>query len=254
MTLTILSTVNAAYGDIADNWLEGIRRVERLDQVLLVALDEEARDRFSGRGVAVEYRPYDGEGLSSLWIHRVEIIRDLLKQGRDVVHSDLDAVWIGDPIPALVSHQATAVFSQGTYWPPEAHEKLGFVLCCGLFLLKATPEAKAFAEDWVLAVKEHGDDQTALNLMVAKLGGRWVIEDPYTLSYQGRDFTCSRNPMTADMRGMPMAVAPHHQFPRLVGTLDEVLVAHPLSGKTGHETRQVLTDKGLWFRSPATDG
>ena len=36
-----------------------------------------------------------------LWLHRWRLMAEVVKRGFDVLHSDADAVWIGDPAPIL---------------------------------------------------------------------------------------------------------------------------------------------------------
>lgn len=243
----IVTFVNAAYVPIAWNWLAAMDRLGLRRQCLVVTLDAQAHASLQSADVATLYRPLHSQDFKDLWPHRTEVIADLLADGRDVVHSDVDAIWLRDPLPHLRDDGEDMVFSQGTLWPPESHRRRGFVLCCGFFLLRAVP----VVQDFVVQLRERasalGDDQWALNQLIDERVTGWSVDEPYELTYRDTAFVCSRSKMRAHSPSLKVSVVPHHAFPRLVTTLDEVVVAHPLSGKSLEETRSVLIEKGLWF-------
>ena len=247
MKTTIVTFVNEGYLPIVRNWLVAIARLNLTGQALVVTLDESAHEALANSGVRLLHRPKTLPGLNGLWIHRVAVLSELLKAGENIVHSDADAVWLGDPMPALTSGAFDLVFTQGTIWPPEVHAKRGIVLCCGLYFVRGTPQAGRFFARIAERVRSDTDDQRALNRMVDETFHDWVIEAPYAIPFRDTQFICSRRPITAQGPDVTLAVLPHHAYPRLMNGSDGVIVGHPLSGKTCEETRVVLQQHGLWL-------
>jgi len=64
--------------------------------VHVVCLDQGAADVAKSMGVAHEQVPDSGH-----WAWRIEAVGRFLRKGRSVLVSDIDAVWLQDPLPAL---------------------------------------------------------------------------------------------------------------------------------------------------------
>lgn len=247
--MIILCFVNGLYEQIARNWLCAIGRLELLESVLLVTLDEAAEAAFGPHAVKTLHRPIASAGVRDIWLHRARIVAEFLRQGKDVVHSDADAVWLGNPLPYLFGEADDAVFSQGTVWPPESFARRRFVLCCGLYGIRSNPLTIAFMDALLPAIEKYGDDQKALNYLVDERLGDWQLGQTYELEFRNRQLLCSREKMRAQQGGMTLSVLPHHLFPRLMTSASGVVVGHPLSAKTAEETERVLRDTGLWLLS-----
>jgi hypothetical protein len=209
----------------------------------LVTLDDVAATAFADARTL--HRPFTGD-MAGLWIHRTNVISELLESGYSVLHSDADAVWLKDPWAHYFDSDEDLIFSQGTIWPPDSLATKGLVVCCGLFLMRATPAVKAILPEWMSMTAEFGDDQIAINRLLDRALPEWSISQPYERIYQGQAFTCSPSKMTARAENLSVAVLPHERFPRLVDDLAGVYVAHPLSPKGAAETESVLHAAGLW--------
>ena len=245
--MIILCFVNGLYERIARNWLCAVGRLELLDNVVLVTLDEAAEAAFASHAVKTLHRPLASASVGDIWLHRARIVAEFLRQGEDVVHSDADAVWLANPLPYLFGEADDAVFSQGTVWPPESFAWRRFVLCCGLYATRSNPLTIAFMDALLPAIEKHGDDQKALNYLVDKRFRDWQLDQTYELEFRNRKLLCSREKMRAQEGGMTLSVLPHHLFPRAMTSPSGVVVGHPLSAKTAEETERVLRDAGLWL-------
>ncbi len=246
MNPVIITFVSEAYIPVGRNWLNAVIKLETGCTLMIVALDEVTRDSFPAS--IVSYRPAVSSDLDVLWVHRMKILRELLDQGTDIIHSDADAVWVRDPLPFIRSCGTEMVFSQGTIWPRDVHARHGIVLCCGLFYMQSTPAVRSFIATVEQRVVQDKDDQITINRLVDEGLTRWVVEQPYTIEFGNAVFTASRNAMHAQMgQGPSLSILPHHSFPRLLSKVDEeVYVAHPLSGKTCADKIEILYALGLW--------
>jgi len=185
------------------------------NNLLVVALDATADKAIREMGLKSHLLAWDG-GLSSLWKERVRFVRQLLTQGYDVIHSDADAIWLGNPVEYCLNLNVDAAFSQGTIWPPSVHEELGVVLCCGFFYLKSNEHTIHLLEQWYESVLIDGDDQRALNELLLERGLSWPGKEDYCLSWQGKSFKCFNDVKCGSLPGsMKLALLPHWHFQRL---------------------------------------
>lgn len=244
---TIVTFANAAYIPIVRNWLAAIEAAGVSAPVRIVALDAATRDALPAEYVI--YKPFSASDLANLWAFRVRVLRTLLTETPALIHSDVDAVWMRDPLPMIADCTTDMVFSQGTVWPPDVHTQHGFVLCCGFFYLRNTEPVHRFMAQLEKRVLQDKDDQVAVNRIVGEMGLMWDVVEPYTIPFRDTAFVASRQ-VIHSKGGHPLSVAvlPHHLFPRLMdGTDSDVIVAHPLSPKTCADKIDVLSRLGLWL-------
>ena len=252
MTPKIVAFVNADYIPVARNWMLALKAIGRDKDAVVVSLDEETRAAFLPAQVLHRPLALDSSNLAPLWVHRIGVLRELLSSGVAVIHSDVDALWLRDPLPDIERCETPVVFSQGTIWPPDVHAIHRVVLCCGFFYLAAQPEVVAFldaAEDQIQADK---DDQVAVNRVVVNMIDSWRISNPYRIMFRNTYFLASSSTIRSITESgqrdtLPISVLPHHAYPRLLDKLTkDMVVVHPLSGKTCAEKRDCFKLLGLW--------
>jgi hypothetical protein len=239
---------------LLDNWLwhaaaTGMR------QALLLALDEATAARTGDPHCRVVQLPFDGT-LAELWQVRLLVFEALAAAGIDVVHSDLDAVWLDDPRPHLFDDAAIdAAFSQGTFHPRAAHDAWHFVLCCGLFGLRGRPATARFMAAVRGQAAHDGDDQAALNHVLLHTGTVWESDDAgetYRIGDEKLSFACRRRMLRGRNArfGLRIGLLPFHRVPRLVlptaFTAERAIVCHPhsLRGEAGRVA--ALRAAGVW--------
>ena len=252
MTLRIVTFSNAAYIPVASNWLSRLARLGLDDLVTIVSLDRATRDAFPADRVL--HRPHgaDPKNLTALWSHRLSILRELLADGQSIIHSDADAIWLRNPLPDIDACNSPIVFTQGTFWPRDVHARRGVVMCCGLFYLRSEPGVLRFLDSVSKRMEADKDDQIAINRVVDACFKPWQIVEPYEIPFRDTHFVASRKPMrtdASDNTGLDLSISilPHHAYPRLVDAVsDEIVIAHPLSGKTLEEKESCLDRLGLW--------
>jgi hypothetical protein len=195
-----------------------------------------------------------GGDLRALWIRRIQTFAALCAAGIDFVHSDVDAVWMRDPRAAYLADPETELtISQGTVWPPEVHQRFGFVLCCGLFRLRSTARTYRLLSELVSHVLYTGDDQVSLNRLVAARIPTWRMarEDVYYIEGGGKRFLCSRSVIHGvGNDGLRLALLPHHLFQRVAAPSTEPpYVLHLLTRKDPDAKLQEFANYGCrWLR------
>lgn len=250
--IKIVTFCNKSYIPVLKNWYLALQKIGLEQHALVITLDDETRDAIDfcdtlHRPIEVEEQNFGG-----LWQHRLEVLNDLLQLHDEIIHSDADAVWLRNPLPMISSLNANIVFTQGTVWPHDVHALYGVVLCCGLFYLNNSPQAKQFVAQIKERVINDKDDQVSVNREVASRITGWQIEEPVLIPFRETNFTTSKAVMTSKAKNkgddLNVCVLPHHHFPRLVDSItEEVYVAHPLSGKTLDDKIRCLTNLGIWW-------
>ena len=157
----VITFGNADYVKLAPIWKRELEKTGVHDYVV-IATDKIAYAKLVEQGLNAKLIKQDGKFN---FARRLNVIRQYLEAGVDVVHSDLDAIWKRNILPHLNDPEVDLYISQGTTHPREHFEKHGFVLCCGFYYAKSNEGVLNFFEALVKLIdeqKEH-DDQRALN-------------------------------------------------------------------------------------------
>lgn len=246
-----ITFANSAYAPLLSNWLEHTRQVGI--RPCIIALDEGVaalvqRDR------ADCYRMDVAAGLPDLWLRRTRLFAKLAGLGLDFIHSDVDALWLRNPVSTMTQMDADLVASQGTIWPPDIVQQWGFVLCCGLFSARGTPGVAAFFEQ-VAARRddiERGDDQAAFNRALLANRIEWTVRSAPAGrgQWKGVNFDIYTEPVYGSFGGTTVAMLPYRFCPRLPEVpTGAALVAHPVAPKELDAKIALLERLGLWSPS-----
>ena len=237
---------NYDYLPVLENWLYAMQRIG-VDNFLIIALDKKLYDHLQNKNINSRLYPCELD-LGKLWIHRIEVILKLLKEGYDIIHSDADAIWLQDPLPYLDSLPHDMIFSQGTVWPPDVHEAWNFVLCCGFFMIRSNKDTLKFIHTLLQQVKKDKDDQRSCNRLLLDMQTTWEEPlEPYLLNFKGKQFTCSAFLRTGKCANMTLALLPHKKFQRIYEETDAIYIRHLISEKNSDHIVDVLQNSGCWF-------
>ena len=111
----IVTAFDAGYArsGLVANWLASVRRVGLADQVVLFPMDLEAAQYARATGVETvelwpevipttdSITPYAAADFKAVSLRKMDAIRHVLAQGRTVLFSDADIVFLRDPFPML---------------------------------------------------------------------------------------------------------------------------------------------------------
>jgi hypothetical protein len=252
----IVVMVSDAYTTLLDNWLCHIQALG-LTRFLVVAADEALHGKLLRAGVAAARCDFDGsEG--DFWLRRMQVWELVVRQGYDVIQADVDAVWLRDPLPFFASlDRLDFLCSQGTFHPKDVLQRWGFVLCTGLFRMKAGRPAEIFfgalLADPVL-IRET-DDQAVMNQVLARHGVAW---EEAGVEYHLED---ARNGQlrsyhgiltgTCHALGLRIGMLPHREFPRTEAAAPEAYVRHLLRPADDRDRIEALRAAGCWMLDTA---
>ena len=212
----VITFSDAAYLPLLEIWLARMRQLG-VAPVRVYCLDAPTLAWCRSEGVACELVRWSGS-LQDLWLQRVRIISSLLATGQEIIHSDTDAVWTKNPLregSARLGEQ-DLMFSQGTVWPDDVHDRWGFVLCCGWFRARPSPAACRFFQALEVDIAVTADDQISVNRLLLAWGVQWKRStSDYRLSFRDRTVQCWHSPLTATAGSLSVALLPHREFQRL---------------------------------------
>lgn len=217
--MKIIAFGNSRYKRIAHNWVLYLQK-HGIANYTIYSLDQDIYDYLVENEINTELLPLDifedGDHLWN-WRERLKFIFKLLNEGINVLHSDLDAIWLKNPL-IFIEKDYDIVASTGTF-PQNIYEKIGCTLCMGWIYYKSSTIIKELFQD-ILDKNTHDnfDDQIEFNHEI--FNGKWQNLKLKTLD------------QSIISRGQ------HHDV--------NTYVAHPLSPK--HIDREkFLKSKNLWI-------
>jgi hypothetical protein len=246
----ILVVASNDYSELFDNWLCHMD-VLGIERILVIAMDEALGARLAASRWPVARGFFDGSA-GDFWLQRARIWAFLADEGVEFIHSDVDAVWLRNPIPEFAAVACDLMFSQGTIHPTDVASQWRFVLCTGFFWARASPPARALLGSLARSVTEilASDDQASLNRHLMAAGTSWATDavSSYMMDHQGHTFMAFREAVTGMCQSLELKLVllPHHLFPRLQPGAENAMVRHVL--RTGDKTARIdlMRAAGCW--------
>lgn len=255
--LLIISYCNYLYREIALNWVRALENLG-VDNYLIFSIDEECHNFLKARGVNsrlhlipdLPQKQAQGGMTRKMGVERFRIIGSLLKEGVNVVYSDLDAVWVKNPLKILENFSEFDILSstvrQTGAWPPLVAQKWGFTLCTGWFGFKASPSTVLFITeliDFFLNSKRPPPgnfivcDQDAFN--------SYLVDSEFTPLPLEDHQAILQSPLS-EYSSLRVLAIDRDLIHRGGGSPASVVI-HPVSEKTGEKTKKKLQAKNIWF-------
>ena len=179
-------TITLASKSVLDqfkNWLYFFRDYKGF-RLLAYCTDEESilfceKNNIEYKNIIEAHR----ENGNNFWITKSYIFNETSKTD-NFIYSDLDAIWIKNPIKYLKKfNNLEILFSQGTYFPEITRDRLGFVFCAGFFIVNNNEKLKLFFNEVYKLSKNSdiNDDQYHLNtlLMYDFIGANIMSNDSF---------------------------------------------------------------------------
>ena len=218
--MKIMAFGDSKYKRIAHNWALYLHR-HGIENYTIYSLDQDIYDYLVENEINTELLPLDiFEGGDHLWNwrKRLKLIFKLLNEGINVLHSDLDAIWLKNPL-IFIEKDYDIVASTGTF-PQNIYEKIGYTLCMGWIYYKSSTIVKQLFENILNKdIQVKFDDQIEFNL---ELFNSTEYED---LKLKTLDQSIVSRKQSQD---------------------NNAYVHHPLSEKSINREK-LLKDKNLWI-------
>ena len=172
----IIATTNNAFLDFTENWLESLKRCGIRDHVTIIAEDEIAHDILKSRTdmtldvrlTSVAKSPthllqFGSGDYLKLVNKRPAYILPFLEQGVDVLFSDVDTVWLQNPLPHF-PEGFDVHFERDIYDDAKKPD----MICAGFVYYSATNATINLIRQWMIRIKTKPDipDQQLLNQLI----------------------------------------------------------------------------------------
>ena len=171
--MKIISFANEPMKRVALNWVTHIKLLG-IQNYLIYALDKETYTFLRERKINTELRDniWKPQGVrgKNFWDQRFKFVYSLLKSGEDILQSDLDAVWLKNPL-GLISKDCDIVASTGNMCNKGVNEKIGTSsICMGWVYFKSNNKVFDLFEEVIKLGYEEGghtfNDQEIFNAVL----------------------------------------------------------------------------------------
>ncbi|CAN0312848.1 unnamed protein product [Scytosiphon promiscuus] len=228
----ILQIFNDDYLEMEENFLLVMRQnaPQRLGSMYLVCLDEGSASRMDAlfglpcltiKGVTTR---------RILLATRVKMIVCLVQGGHDVLVSDNDALWLGDPIPDLRTIEGDMLFQRGNF-PKQYRDPVhGQTLCDGFALYRAGGEGMStFLELLTEALVDEKSDQVSHNKAASQLHLQWEYNTSRSDMRYYNSTGVGRGVLTALPGPFVVTLLPHNKYTRhcnMTPISEDTIIAH----------------------------
>ena len=94
---------------------------------------------------------------------------EIYKKYGSFIHSDVDAIWLKNPLNYLKGCPGDLLFSQGTVFPRNMFNKIWIIVaCCGFFMIRESNASSTFLHELHKGIQKDKDDQLAVNKILMK--------------------------------------------------------------------------------------
>ena len=230
--LLVVSFCNRLYKRVALNWVAYLKRLG-ITNYLIVSLDSETKNFLDENNINTKLMEgHIPRRAGKGWKWRLQQTYDFLKSGTNIIHSDLDAVWLKNPLHLLDEESDIIASVDRGGFPSETFKRWKFTMCMGWMFYRSNSKVLGILED-ILSNKRNFDDQLEFNNY---LSSKIALEDIY-ITMDGE-----RN---AWLKTLKIRVLDEVKIKR--GDFDEnAYVCHPLMKKHADCETQ-LKRRGLWY-------
>ena len=175
-SLLIYSVVNFEYIQLGLAWGKRVREISEKNPIFICS-DAKSFDSLSAHGFPCIFEPPEAPLSASKkqrWTLRsfpsdIAIYTNALKwmaaekfleSGRPVLYSDVDALWIKNPIPMVLQQNADFVFQPAFSRKPKEHGWI-FEICAGFFYLRPSCQTRKLSE--ILVSKLFFGNESVIN-------------------------------------------------------------------------------------------
>jgi len=236
--MKIIAFGDSKYKKIAHNWALHLHRHE-IDNYTIYSLDQDIYNYLVENKIntqLLDLNIFNKKTWS--WDERVKSIIRLLDQRHDILHSDLDAIWLKDPL-CFIDSKYDIVTSTGT-WPKKVFTACGFTACLGWIHYKSTPNTISFLKSTIANPEDC--------LEMRKMDDQFVFNKKLFLDKKVSVNVINNNQKQVCVDDMKILALSQSIVSRHTPHNEHTYVAHPLSGK--HINREkFLKNKKLWILS-----
>lgn len=192
----IVTFIDGDFVHLFLNWFAHVKSVcvECEAYLRVICMDEVSKIYLQQFSISCIYKSIVGNSVSKIsprlrvgrkyamnvWLTRVDFMISLLANGSDILLSDVDAIWLQNPMKTLlcVVNDSDIVAGKGWY-PIELHRLWGSTLCLGFAYFKSSAFTIALLKEASQLMREEQldpnrvDDQYSINRVLHSWGVSW---------------------------------------------------------------------------------
>ena len=167
MNYKIFGCTNFKYVEVAEYWA---RHMQKLDLAYTIyCTDKKSFDYLTDKNIKCDFYgelSQDDFNFTQFGLVRFNILEQLLGQYDWAVYSDLDAIWLDNPLDDLFDHSYEAYLStvhHANAYPKFVRNKWGMTVCTGWMAFKSS--AQILIQDFISQYSslKPGNDQARFN-------------------------------------------------------------------------------------------
>jgi hypothetical protein len=160
----VLTFINSKYAPMFNLFYKYFQR-HGLQNLLVICLDKESQNALTNqhiRTILIEYEIID---ICEFWRFRLTIINNVFKYSeKNIIHTDVDCFWLKNIMHVFDELSDYDIIGHVAFGHPiQIVEKIGFVMCCGLYLLRYNSKNMRFLDRILAQHLNFVDDQVYFN-------------------------------------------------------------------------------------------
>ncbi len=172
----IITTVNKNYLKIFDLWYHYFQKTNYASILRVITIDKESNDYISKKSIETIYLGKPTSNFNKIVVWRFDIIFNLLKQGKSVIQTDADAIWVDANLEHIINEKFDIQISVEYGIPEDVLAKWKFTLCTGFAIFHSNDSVLSFYKYFLEYCADIKDDQMAFNRLLLKNGMEWELK------------------------------------------------------------------------------
>jgi Nucleotide-diphospho-sugar transferase len=160
----VLTFINLKYIPIFDVFYQHFKQ-HNLNNLFVICLDKESREHVDSFGVHTMLIHYNIVDLCEFWRFRLTVINNIFKYSeKNIIHTDVDCFWLKNIIPIFSELSSYDLVGHVAFGHPiQIVDKIGFVMCCGLYFLRYSRKTMNLLDRILAQRLNFVDDQVYFN-------------------------------------------------------------------------------------------
>lgn len=186
----IITFINEKYLPIFNIFYDYFEK-HKLNNLLVISLDNISHDYLSFRNIKTIKIDYTFQTKESFWLFRLNIINYIFKYSKkNIIHTDCDCIWFKNIYREIIKLTQYDIIGHIAFSMPKyIADRLGFVLCCGLYYIKYNNTTRHVIDKILSQSIDSNDDQVLFNhfifenmVSVENFAENYIIVKNITLS------------------------------------------------------------------------
>ncbi len=169
----IVTTINKNYLKIFDLWYHYFKESNYSSILRVITIDKESDDYITKKSIETIYVGKSTSNFNKIVALRFEIIFNLLKEGKNVIQTDADAIWLNPNLESIINEKFDIQVSTEYGIPEDVLSKWKFTLCTGFAIFQSNENVISFIKQFLNLCFKINNDQVVFNQLLLQSGIKW---------------------------------------------------------------------------------